>query len=403
MPPPSDQSVTHATEVIDENRMRPLDWANALGFCVYASSAAITPITLLVLAQELQFSLAFAGTLEVARSLLIVVSLLASGFLAGRLGKARSLGFASLVLALGLFAYAVAPSVGLVLLALAVAGAGGGVIEGLINPLVQDQHPLRSGRYLNIVNGFWSVGVVLTMIGGGELLTREVPWRLLMAGLALVTLAAAAAYLRYADQERGRERIHAGLVWGQSLTILRAPAFWWFWLMMVIAGGVEGALTFWGAAYLQLDFGLSVRAGGIGVAIFGSGMIAGRFLVGLLTPQEGLHRMMLWSTILAALATFALPLLPHWLWVYPVLGLAGLGLACLWPSLQSYAAGRLPLDTTMLFILLSCGGIPGYALAAWAMGQVIDGWGFTPGFLMLGGVLVLLALMLLTVAPRRVS
>ena len=40
-----------------------------------------------------------------------------------------------------------------------------------------------------------------------------------------------------------------------------------------------------------------------------------------------------------------------------------------WPSVQSYCADRMPeTDTTMLFILLSCAGIPGCGVFTWLMG-----------------------------------
>ncbi|MDP6060244.1 MAG: hypothetical protein QGH33_15190, partial [Pirellulaceae bacterium] len=44
-----------------------------------------------------------------------------------------------------------------------------------------------------------------------------------------------------------------------------------------------------------------------------------------------------------------------------------------WPSVQSYAADRLPTtDMTMLFILLSCAGVPGCAVLTWLMGYIGD-------------------------------
>ena len=147
--------------------MRPLDWSNALGFMVYACSAIITPMALLILLKEFAVDLGDSGMLELSRSLLIVCALLLSGFIAGCLGKARSLCMSCIVLSAGLILYAFAPHIGVVYLALAIVGFGGGVIEGLINPLVQDQHPDDSARYLNVVNGFWSVGVLLTILSRG--------------------------------------------------------------------------------------------------------------------------------------------------------------------------------------------------------------------------------------------
>jgi fucose permease len=58
--------------------------------------------------------------------------------------------------------------------------------------------------------------------------------------------------------------------------------------------------------------------------------------------------------------------------LYLILFFAGLSAACFWPSIQSYAADCLNVDATMLFILLSCAGIPGIAFISWLMGMIGD-------------------------------
>jgi fucose permease len=62
------------------------------------------------------------------------------------------------------------------------------------------------------------------------------------------------------------------------------------------------------------------------------------------------------------------------LWLFfGLLFLAGIATAPFWPSVQSYCADRLPkTDTTMLFILLSCAGVPGCGFFAWLMGYIGD-------------------------------
>ena len=74
-----------------------------------------------------------------------------------------------------------------------------------------------------------------------------------------------------------------------------------------------------------------------------------------------------------------------------VLFSAGLSVACFWPSLQSYAADCLSVDTTMLFILLSCGGIPGFGIASWIMGIIGDSAGIRAAFAVIPVFLFILA------------
>ena len=167
-----------------------LDYGGAMGFLAYSSSAVMTPICLLKLMEELSFSLAEGGGIEAVRAFLILVVLVISGFAAARWGKPTVLAWGAFLIAAGMFTYAIAPAYGVVLTAMALVGVGSGIVEGLVNPLVQDCHPQDSGRYLNIVNGFWSIGVLTTVLVTGELLTRGVSWRVLMAcsgGLGVIS------------------------------------------------------------------------------------------------------------------------------------------------------------------------------------------------------------------------
>jgi fucose permease len=77
---------------------------------------------------------------------------------------------------------------------------------------------------------------------------------------------------------------------------------------------------------------------------------------------------------------------------------AGLAVACFWPSIQSYAADRIEGDSTMLFILLSTAGIPGFSLASWGMGRIGDIWGLRASFTVIP---VMFLVLLITIGLER--
>ncbi len=368
MEPPSPHAPV--APVPPQGRAHPLDWAAAVGFVAYASTATITPICLVILAKELRFSLAAAGTLEVVRSLLAVGIMVASGFLAGWFGKVRSLGAATLLLGFGMMVYSAAPSYGVVVIALALLGVGGGVTDALINPLVQDLHPGDSGRYLNIVNAFWSIGVLGTMLISGELLTHEVSWRFLAAGVGALAFFSGALFLLLQNTKPRDKNQRLREVFAHKTTILRKRGFWLFFWALFVAGAVEGAFTFWSASLIQLEYGGRPRAAGIAAAFFATGMIAGRLLCGWRVRQEHLWHLLFFSALAGLPVSILVPFAPGVPVAAALLFLAGLATAALWPSIQSYAADRLHVDSTALFILLSCGGIPGFAFSPWIMGLV---------------------------------
>lgn len=379
----------------------PLDTANAVAFVSYSSTTTVTPICLVILARELHFSLTQAGLLEVMRSVLLVTLLLASAFLAGRWGKVRCLGAGAVLIGSGMMLYAAAPGYWWVALALALVGIGGGLKEALINPLIQELHPDNSGKYLNTLNGFWSVGVLLTMLLGGDLLTRGLSWRIVVGSLGLVSLASGALYLLNRRWRHGHAVRGAGIVLRDKVAILRSGRFWLFWMMMFLAGGIEGAYTFWTATYFQLELLTLPRAGGIGTACFAAGMIAGRFASGYWVPQHRLFQLLLGSAVLGLFTSLLVPQIDAVGWLFATLVLVGLTVACFWPSIQSYSVDRLPFDPTALFILLSCGGIPGFALVTWLIGWIGDRHGLRTGLLVLPGIFLVLIICLL--AERRLN
>ena len=374
------------------------DIACAIAFLAYSSSAIMTPMCLLKLMNELDFTLSAGGAIEVVRVVLLLSVLIAGGIAAARWGKPLVMLWGSIFLAAGMFAYAAAPVYALVLVAMVLVGTGGGIIEGLVNPMVQDAHPNDSGRYLNIVNAFWSVGILGSVLVTGVLLTRGVSWRILIAGSGLLGVISAYILLRLwrarkTDFSKARETggETAKEAWQHIRAVLVEKRFWVFALAMFFGAGAEGAFTFWSASYIQLHYGTLPNAAGYGTAIFAGGMIAGRFLSGKFVHQKGLRALILVSASVGIGVSALVYVVGTVAGFYLVLFCAGLSVACFWPSIQSYSADCLAVDSTMLFILLSCGGIPGIGFASWIMGIIGDAAGIHASFSVIPVFLLALA------------
>ncbi len=393
---------------------RRLDYAAALGMFTYASSVVATPIILLRLAADLGFGLAEGGGIEAVRAGFLLAILLASGAAAARFGKTRTLGTGSLILAIGLLAYAAAPAYAVVLAAMILVGLGGGILEALINPLVQDEHPQDSGRYLNITNAFFSIGVLASVLVVGDLLTRGVSWRLLVAGIGVLALVSAGLFVVFGygsvhhrrpvdpgGKDSGPDTIRIG-PWHHARAIVREPLFWLFAVAIFCGGGAEGAFTFWSASYIQLHFDTLARAGAVGTAAFAAGMVIGRLASGRFVHQGGLRRLIIVSAFVGIAASLGAWAIDSVAGFFLVVFFAGLSIACFWPSIQSHAADTMPVDSTMLFILLSCAGIPGFGLTSWVMGLIAEQHGLRASLLVIPALLLVLAVaMLLSTRARR--
>jgi fucose permease len=254
-----------------------------------------------------------------------------------------------------------------------IAGLGEGIIEGLGTPFVQALHKKEPGRYINVAHAFWSVGVFVVVLGSGALLALGADWRLVVGGSALIAALAALFVLAPARPGHEYPETNEGEPWkktlGHAWLICRIPRFWLFFAAMFLAGGGEFCLTFWSASHIQLAFGSSAWMGGAGTALFAAGMALGRLGFGYLVPQRNFKQLIFLAALAGVAATLPLPFAGS-LWLFLILlFLSGVATAPYWPSLQSLCADRLPhTDTTMLFILLSCAGVPGCGFFTWLTG-----------------------------------
>jgi len=356
------------------------DVAAFSSFFTYAAGSMTIPIALVVLSRDLGFSLeqggmTAGGALHLGRTVPMMISMLLCGFVAGRWGKRSTFGWAVLLMGAGLGLCAMAPRYGVLFFALMIAGFGEGVIEGLATPFVQDLHPQEPGRYINFTHGFWSVGVLVTVLAAGALLSFGVSWRMITGVIALLTLIPGLLLLwpsqtgqRYPDHP---EPLHWREVRDHLVKIIRTPQFWLFFAAMFVAGGGEFCLTFWCASYIQLKFASSAWAGGAGTACFAAGMVVGRTGWGYIIKQHQLKQLIVCSALVGALITLLFPVLTDLATFFVLLFLSGIATAPFWPSIQSYCADRMPqADTTMLMILLSCAGIPGCGFFTFLMGCI---------------------------------
>lgn len=381
------------------------DYASFITYIIYAAGSLVIPVALVQLADELRFSLkeggmSAGGALNIGRTLTIIATMLLSGFAAGRWGKRRMMGISLALVAVGMGLCSFSPAYAVLFLALSITGIGEGIIEGLTTPFIRDLHPEETGRYLNFAHAFWSVGVVTTVIVSGILLRHGVSWRLLLGGVSVLALIPASMLLipfgKTHKFPEHPEPLHWKIVWNHGMKILRTRRFYLFFAAMFFAGGGEYCLTFWAPSHIQLYFGASEFKGGLGVAFFAAGMVFGRTGWGYLLKQHHLNVLIVLSALAGTVITLFIPMLTS-LWLFFIfLFLSGIATAPFWPSTQSYCADRLhENDTTMLFILLSCSGVPGCAFFAWFMGFIGDrAGGLNTAFYLVPACYFILALLI---------
>ena len=358
-------------------RIKRIENAGMATMFLFAASANIIPVSLVRISRDIGFSLTQAGFISFLGSWLQFGILLTSGILASFFGKLRLIRFALIGVALGLGLMA-GSSVYLIFLTFAlVMFLGHGILEALLTPLVEDLHPGDQGTHMNLLHAFWPMGVLVSVLGVGELLTRGVDWRtifLILGGLTLIL-----ALLQ--PSSRGVVLPPSRRDFPHLMEILKTPHFWFMGAGMFFAGGSEAGFAFWSASYVQLHFDALPRAGAFGAGSFALGMAVGRIFTSRVSGRHGLRKILEAAALLGVALGGFFFLINELLLLYGYMVIMGMIIAPLWPSIQSYAAKRNPLDPTMLMILLSCFGVVGYSSATLLMGFLGDIYGIRFSFL----------------------
>ncbi len=381
---------------MDNQLRRRIDRAANASLFFYAVSAVSLPICLVQINREMGFSLTQAGAFGFISSLEQLAVLILSGFIAARFGKVRVLRAALLILAAGLLLFTQISSYPMAVAIILVIGVGSGFLEALLTPLVENLYPEDNGSKQNLLHSFWPIGVLVSTLTIGELLSRGISWRWVFAGIAVLVALVNLLYPSPKSVSLPRARSdfsHIG-------EILRQPKFWVLGFALFFAGGAEGGFTYWLASYIQLNLGQLPRAGGIGTAAFALGMFVGRRSTSFLANHMKLKTILTLSAMLSIFTGLGF-FVVNTLWgVYLAVFFAGLTIACFWPSLQTYAVRVIPVDATLLMILLSCLGLLGFSSATLAMGALGDLGGLRSSFIVVP--LYLLLLLVLVLIENRV-
>jgi len=371
--------------------------ASGISFFIYAATAIITPICILEIGKTFSTNLTAGGGIETARTLILFLVLLISGALAHKWGKKALLSFGLYCMAGALFLFLFVTSYFQVLFLMLIIGFGGGFIEALVNPLIQEIHQEEGGKYLNLINSFYSIGVMVMVLVYGELLSRGVPWRALYAITGSGCLAAALLF-QTAPFPKEHSDIH---FLSEFRSIMKLKKFWLFAAAIFFGASVESAFSFWSAGFIQLYHSELPRAGAIGVAVFAGMMATGRLLSSRWEKLIGLNSVMMISAGIGIIVSFFIRYSESLYAVYLFLGAAGLSAACFWPSILAEAGRKMKADTTILFVLLACIGIAGFGFAPFIMGMIGDAAGLKTAFLTMPGLFTVLLILL--IFERRIE
>jgi MFS family permease len=309
------------------------------------------------------------------------------GALIGRLGSRRVIHLFGAVAVFGLLLIVLAPDVPLAALALFLFGATVGGMDVAMNAnAVEVERRLRRA-VMSSSHGFWSLG---GFAGGGlgGLVIKDggaVPHAIVVTVLALAVFVAAARGLITETKPAIRQKFR--------LALPRSPTIYLVGIMALFSMIPEGAVLDWAALYLKQELGAGIATAGLAFAAFSGTMALMRFAGDAVRNRFGAVTTLRVSALVAATGMLVGGLAPS-AWVAIVaFALSGFGIANMVPIAFSAAGNQPGLSPGAGLSTVTMMGYSGILLAPSVIGFIGQHVGFSPAFVGVSGLLVIVFLM----------
>ena len=283
-----------------------------------------------------------------------------------------------------------APFVG-ILLSVTVYAVGGGILEVLVSPIVENCPTENKAGTMSLLHSFYCWGTVAVVLLSTLFFAAfgTARWRVLALLWALVPAANAVvfAHVPLPPKPAAAEK-------GSPLrALLGKKLLWPVLLLMFCSGAAEQAVSQWASAFTESALHVSKTMGDLlGTMAFSILMGAGRLFYGKKSTKLPLQAFMLGSGILCICSYLLISLSAS-----PVPGLigcalCGLSVGIFWPGTTSLAAGGIPDGGTAMFALMALFGDVGCASGPTFVGTLSDRLGDLHGGILASTVFPVLLL-----------
>lgn len=331
-----------------------------------------------------------------------IVAAIASSLLSSRLGLARMLLLAAVLLTSALIIYAFSPLWSVMVAAGILLGLGIGLIDAGINTYIASDQ--RHADLTGILHAFYGIGALLGPAIATTLLAIDLEWRQIYQVFAAVVAGVIigmgwAVLYRYAPMRR--QHTHSTASAGLNLRVaLRTPIVVMAGLLLMIYVGMESSVGNWAYSVQAVGRGTSTMLAGYSVSAYWFGLTLGRLAMGRLVRQLGANRLLDGCLGLLAIALLIWWQLPSAWFVLPVIGFA-LGPifpTTIWLMPQRVATALVPAAIGFMTSVASLGAATIPTSMGWLATR--SNLEIIPALLLpLGGLLILLHRWLVRRAP----
>ena len=350
--------------------------ASCLGYITQAIMLNFPPLLYLFFQEELGLTLSQVSFLITANIIIeLVVDVIVSK-IAPSVGYRPLVILATVFATMGLVAMFILPTVMTnkflaLILSMMLCGAGGGIMEVLISPVVEACPTKNKSGMMSLLHSFYcwgQAGVVLISTIFFQIFGLE-NWIYIAIAWTIVPLTCLFLFTRvpiYTLEEEATEK-------PSVISLFKNKLFWLLVVMMICAGASELAMAQWASAFAETAIGrsdLKWLTDLLGPCLFAVCMGLARVFYAKMSEKINLAKGIFISSIVCIASYLITGLSP-----FPVLSLfgcalCGIGAGIMWPASYSMASDKIPNGGVLMFGLLALAGDFGCLAGPSLAGQI---------------------------------
>ena len=350
--------------------------ASCLGYITQAIMLNFPPLLYLFFQEELGLTLSQVSFLITANIIIeLVVDVIVSK-IAPSVGYRPLVILATVFATMGLVAMFILPTVMTnkflaLILSMMLCGAGGGIMEVLISPIVEACPTKNKSGMMSLLHSFYcwgQAGVVLISTIFFQIFELE-NWFYIAIAWTIVPLTCLLLFTRvpiYTLEEEATEK-------PSLISLFKNKLFWLLVVMMICAGASELAMAQWASAFAETAIGrsdLKWLTDLLGPCLFAICMGLARVFYAKMSEKINLAKGIFISSIVC-IASYLITILSP----FPVLSLfgcalCGIGAGIMWPASYSMASDKIPNGGVLMFGLLALAGDFGCLAGPSLAGQI---------------------------------
>jgi MFS transporter, FHS family, L-fucose permease len=309
-----------------------------------------------------------------------------TGLLLDRFGKKAVLNTGIIITGVAMLIPFVQYSYPSMLIAFIFLGIGNTVVQVSINPLLHDVVPRdKFSSFMSLSQFIKAISSLLGPIIATFLAIRMGNWKLVFLVYAFTSFLSAIWLYFTKIEEDTLDHVPASFSSCFSLLKNRYILFLVVGIFLVVGSDVGMNSNI--ATYLQEQHDISLEKASLGISIYFTALMIGRFVGAVILRWVSSRKFLLLTSILALLGMLALLVSPTLMLTRIIIFIIGLGSANLFPLIFAIAVEKMPdrvNEISGLMIMAVAGG----AFIPPVMGLVSSAFGIVPGFLVLVAVMI---------------